>query len=468
MILDNRTRYGKVFMNKHIRQIFSLMAFFRVCSCSEEAKESLAAAPEERVLIEGLGVSTNPSTVNIFPGTGELGKFLLNGNEETPVRIGGVWLADGNVIMTGGADLGRWSGNNVGVLGIDLDIEKLKLWKGGSVGVAFLQFNGMNSNERAGSVQGVDSMSVLPPYNRTELYEIWFRQTFIDNKLVVRVGKTIPTYDFNNVLLPVHVQDKAKDIPSVSGLLYTPVFNNPINIGVMPGYYNSAYGVTVNIAPFNNYYVSLGAYDGNLARGSQTGLKGPHFNGYYLYAGETGVSWMAGSQGKPGNIALGGWVQTGKLSAPTLKLQTVDEMGQPLLVPIPVMVEQSGAQGLYIFGAQRLWFQRPTIDNSGISLFWQLGANHAKTLPMNKFVGFGLTAFALTRPKDSFGMGLVWSELNHRFFTRSSELMLQGYYQAHLFCSTYLEPVITYIPTPGGGNDLPQTWVGTIQMMTLF
>ena len=443
----NFNLYKKVFMRKLTLAIFPLVVFSQICSYAEELP--VEAPPQEKVLIKGLGESVNPSTVNIFPGTGELGRFLLKSTEETPLRIGGVWLADSNVILTGGADIGRWSGNDLAVIGLDLDIEKLKLWKGGSLGAAFLQFNGMNSNERAGSIQGFDSMSVLPPYNRTELYEIWFRQTFFDNKLALRIGKTIPTYDFNNVLRPVPVQDIARDIPSVSGLLYTPIFINPVNIGVMPGYYNSAYGITVNIAPFDNYYVSLGAYDGSLAKGVQTGLKGPHFKGYYFYAGETGISWKAGNQRKPGNIAIGGWAQTGKLS-------------------IPLVVEQKGAQGLYLFGSQRLWFKRSGIDDSGISGFWQLGINDGKTLPMNKFLGFGLTAFALTRPKDSFGMGLAWSSLNHRIFIRKSELMLQGYYQAHLFHTTYLEPVITYIPTPGGGNDLPQTWIATIQMMTLF
>lgn len=425
-------------MLRHVRQTLFLLSCFH---------GSISAS--ERVLEEGLGVSTNPSTINIFPGTGELGKFLLKSTDETPLRIGGVWVADGDVLLTGGADLGRWSGNNLAVIGIDLNFEKLKLWKGGSLGVAFLQFNGMDSNERAGSVQGFDSISVLPPFNRSELYEIWFRQLLLDNKLSIRIGKTIPTYDFNNVLRPVPVQDKSRDIPSVSGLLYTPIFINPVNIGVMPGYYNSAYGVTVNIAPISNYYISLGAYDGNLAKGVQTGLTGPHFNGYYFYAGETGMSWMAGEEKKPGNIAIGGWVQSGKLS-------------------IPHGVEEKGAQGLYLFGSQRVWFHRPKINDSGISAFWQLGINHAKTLPMNKFIGFGMTAFALTRPKDSFGMGAAWSWLNHRIFTRNSEFMLQGYYQAHIFHTTYLEPVITYIPTPGGGKDLPQTVAATVQMITLF
>lgn len=398
-----------------------------------------------------LSVSTNPSTINILPGTGELGQSLFKLKKDDAVRLGGVWITDGDAILTGGAHTDRLSGNNLVVIGLNIDFEKLQLWKGGSFGTAYLQFNGMDSNSQAGSVQGFDSMSVVPPFgNRSELYEIWIRQAFLDDKLIIRIGKTVPTYDFNNVIRPVPVQDESLQIPAVSSLLFTPIFINPVNIGVMPGYYNSAYGVTVNIAPTTNYYISVGAYDGNLAKGVQTGQKlGPHFNGYYFYAAETGFSWTQGSHHKPGNIAIGGWAQTGMLS-------------------IPNITEQRGAQGLYLFGSQRVWFRDPDINDSGISLYWQLGYNFSKTLPMNKFIGLGFTAFALTRPQDSFGFGFAWSWLNHRTFTRRSELMLQAYYQAYLFHTTYLEPVVTYIPTPGGGNHLSQTVTATLQLITLF
>ena len=432
---------------------FFLTVFFLYAACgfSIEKEPAPVAQESSKTSNAGLSVSTNPSTVNIVPGTGELGRHLFQRDENSGVRLGGVWVADGDVTLVGGATSKNCSGNNLFVLGLDLDFEKLNLWKGGSFGVAFLQFNGMDSNGQAGVVQGFDSMPVVPPFvNRSELYEIWYRQEFFNKKLVVRIGKTVPTYDFNNVIRPVPVQDETLAIPGVSGLLFSPIFINPVNIGVMPGYYNSAYGVTINIAPLDNFYISLGGYDGNLAKGVQTGLKlGPHFNGYYFYVAETGVSWFAGAERKPGNIAIGGWVQTGKLS-------------------IPNVVEQKGAQGLYLFGSQRLWFRRPGSDDSGISMYWQLGYNHAKTLPMNRFVGAGFTAFALTRPKDSFGFGLAMSWLNQRIFTRRSELMLQAYYQAHFFHTTYLEPVITYIPTPGGGINTPQTVTATLQMITLF
>ena len=84
-------------------------------------------------------------------------------------------------------------------------------------------------------------------------------------------------------------------------------------------------------------------------------------------------------------VTIGGWYQTGKLS-------------------IPNVTEEQGAQGLYLFRSQRVLFCNPGIDDSSFSLFWQLRYNHTRTLPMNRFVGFSFTAFALTRPSDSFGI----------------------------------------------------------------
>lgn len=453
-------------MSKKTKISFFLVSLSQVFGYAEEELSALPSTPtqlnqkapsQEPSDYSPLGISTNPSTVNITTGTGDLGRLLLKIPKESPFTIGGVLISDGDVVLSGGdSDISKWSGNNLLILDCAIDFEKLMKLKGGLLGVEFLQFNGMDSNASAGSVQGFDSMSVLPPFDRTELYQLWYRQSLFDEKLVVRIGKTVPTLDFNNVSRPVPVQHKSEAIPSVSGLLYTPIFVNPVNLGVIPGYYNSAYGVTVSIAPIDDYYITAGVYDGNLARGKQLGLTGPHFNGYYFSAVETGISWRAGKEHKPGIVALGGWYQTGKLSF-------LSNVGS-----VPSIVEQNGAQGAYLFGSQRVLFCNPGVNHSGLSVFWQLGYNHAKTLPMNRFVGGGFTAFAITRPLDSFGMGFACSWLNQKMFTRRTELMLQAYYQAHLFFNTYLEPVITYIPTPGGGNDLPQTWAATIQLINLF
>jgi porin len=406
-----------------------------------------------------LGISSNPAAANIISGTGDLGRYI-GINEESGVRVGGMWITDTNKIIAGGLKHGKWRENSLFLLNLTLDTEKMSLWDGGMGGVEFLQFNGFNANERAGAVQGYNGLPGPKPLNRSELYQIWYRQSFFRDKFVVRVGKTVPIYDFNNVLRPVPMKDPSLAIPAVSGLIYTPIFVNTTMIGVMPGYYNSAYGITTTLSPTKSTYLSYGAYDGNLARGKQTGLHGPHFNGNYFQTAEAGYAWNAGKYEKPGMIAVGAWRQRSK----GMSMTVMNKLG------LPTVISERNPHGVYAFGSQRLWLANPGKDNSGISGFFQFGKNHSKTLPMNKYLGLGLTAFGLVphRQNDSMGFGVANSWLNQRSFVRKKEHMYQGYYQMYLFKNTYLQPVITYIPRPGADPKIHRTWIVTMRLTFLF
>jgi porin len=115
-------------------------------------------------------------------------------------------------------------------------------------------------------------------------------------------------------------------------------------------------------------------------------------------------------------------------------------------------------------------YRHPDEDSSGISTFFQFGTNDSETRPANHYFGMGITTFGLVpgRPKDSMGCGMSWAWLNPNIFQRTSELMFQGYYQAHLVAHTYLEPAISYIPTPGASPDLDSAWATTVQVTILF
>src|SRR5258708_1615366 len=237
-------------------------------------------------------ITGNPAAENELPGTGLAGR-LLQLPADSGLRLGGLWLVDTNGLISGGAQPGKWSWNSALIIGANLDAEKLLNWHGASFGIQFLQFNGQNTNGQAGSVQGYNSLPGAKPLDRSELYQLWYRQALFDDKITFRIGKIVPTYDFNNVARPVPTQDEALCIPAVTGLLYTPVFVNPTLLGAIGGYYNSVYGVTVTLAPTKNSYLNYGFYDGNIARGVQTGLTGPHFNGYYFNILEAGLDWVA-------------------------------------------------------------------------------------------------------------------------------------------------------------------------------
>jgi porin len=409
-------------------------------------------------------VSANPAAVNIIAGTGALGRWL-GIEEDSGIRLGGLWIGDASGVLAGGHSPGCWGLNSLTILDVNLDTEKLFGFAGGSFGSEFLQFTGQPTNSLAGAFPGFDSLEVTPPLTRQELYQLWYRQEFLDGKLVFRIGKSVPTFDFNNVVRPVPVSDPAAAVPAVTGLIFTPVFVNPTMLGAIPGYYNSATGVTTTFAPTKSLYLNYGFYDGNLARGRQTGMEGPRFNGYYFHIGELGYAYRLGSQSEPGSLGVGVWGQTGKLA-------TFDGG------------TDNGANGVYLFGSQRLWFRHPGIDNRGVSGFYQFGANNSNALLARQYFGGGFTAFGLVpgRPDDSFGCGLAWTWLNrgehagNLFFPDAtvpmrlspSQLMLQAYYQMKLVNGVFAQTAVTDIPTPGQNAALPNAFAISFRIIALF
>ena len=395
-------------------------------------------------------ISANPGAVDIVIGTGLLGR-LIRLDKIPGVRLGGLWIGNSDYLITGGIKPHSWSFNSLLVVNLNVDAEKLADIPGASFDAALLQFNGENVGHRAGVVIGYDGLPGPGPLVRTQLYELWWRQKLFDDHLILRVGKTVPTYDFDNVSRPIPVEDQSLSIPSVTSLIYTPIFKNPTMIGLMPGYYNSAYGITAQYVPTRNIYFTYAFYDGALGTGVQTGLReAPVFNGHYFTIAEGGYAWMLGDGKMPGTAAAGGWAETGHLAN--------------------AGAEENGAHGFYSFGSQRLWRRHAGIDNSGISGFFQFGINDSRTTIANEYFGLGLTGFGLIprRPADSLGAGIAWSWLNRRFGFRSNELMLQTYYQMHLIGSTFLQPTMSYIPNPGIKPGSTGVVAATMQVIVLF
>lgn len=403
--------------------------------------------PQEKVS----AVSGNPAATDFMTGTGWLGR-TLGLKEDWGIRLGGMWLADSNIVVAGGAQPGYVTNNSALVIGLTVDAEKLVGWRGASFGGEFLQFNGTDTNAQAGSVAGYNGIVGAPPFNRTELLELWYLQEMKKDVLKMRIGRVTPTDDFGNVLRPVTLNDASQNIPAVSGLLWGPIFLNGSLITAMPGYYNSTTGITVNFTPTKNFYLNLGVYDGNRARGIQTGIDGlPQFNGYWFNIAEIGTNWLLGEGQHPGQFGIGLWRQTGVLSTHG--------------------VSQDGTGGFYVFGSQRVAYGvNPKVSSSSVSIFYQAGANDSQTLPITQYYGFGVTGFGLigNRDRDSMGFGAGLSRLNPVIFARPSELMFQAYYQAHLFAATFLQPTVTYIPTPGMAADLPGALATTLRLTVLF
>lgn len=431
-----------------------------LCACgsaalparSEDARAQRTAGNADSSILktEEIGISSNPAATNAVTGTGWLGEQL--GINKNGVRLGGVWVGGVNDLVSGGVDPG-FTFNNSLVIDFSVDLERFAGLKGSSIGVDFLQFNSGATNTDAGSVLGYIGMVSSEPLDRSELLEAWWRQELFDERLILRIGKSNPAIDFQDVVRPVKGPYKDRVISAVTSLLYAPIFVLPTLFESLPAFYETAYGLTSTWDPNDRFYVSYGMYDGNKARGVATGLTGPEFNGYYFHIAETGMNWVVGADERPGLFSVGGWRQTGRLTT---------EDG---------LISEDGAEGLYLVGSQLLWYRdREPVDDAGISGYIQLSWNNSETQLFNYYVGAGFTGRALipNRPKDTFGIGMALGWLNPNNFEQDTELALQAYYQAHVSGPIYTETALSYIPNPAAEPGVDAALAVTQQLIVPF
>ena len=94
--------------------------------------------------------------------------------------------------FAGGADPRTWSFNSLLLVDLQPRPREAPAIPGAQFGTEFLQFNGQHTNGQAGVVAGYNSLPGPPPLDRSELYELWWRQRLFDDKLIVRIGKIGP------------------------------------------------------------------------------------------------------------------------------------------------------------------------------------------------------------------------------------------------------------------------------------
>ena len=136
----------------------------------KEPEAPVQAAPALSPAAAGpVGLSGNPINALQFMGTGQLGQWL-GLPADGALRIGGVAVGTSTPQISGGSDKAALSWAGFVALELSLDLEKVIGWNGAKLSLAGLQYNVQPVNQRAGSVQGVNSVAAVGPNNRTELY----------------------------------------------------------------------------------------------------------------------------------------------------------------------------------------------------------------------------------------------------------------------------------------------------------
>ncbi len=423
------------------------VAFRRLARRLDEL--SADPTPPDRHLQRPSASSGNPAATNKSPGVGLLGRLV--DLDALGVRLGGIWMGEVSGALVGGLHQGSWRGQNLLVADATLDLERLVGWPGALAGGELLTHGGTAASSLTGDVQGFDGLDGGPPLDRTELYELWLRQSLFDGRVVLRLGKQVPSYDFAVVA-------------DVTPLVFTPVFAMPTMLGRAPGYPDSATGISVFAYPTTDLYAGFGFYDGRLgAKGIPTGNRSPDLDGDYFFIGEAGATWSLGGSRLPGGFGAGGWGQTGRLERFDGSVQ-------------------DGTSGFFALVKQHLWAE-PDAAGQGLVAYLVLGLADPEVQLAEAYVGGGLswTGPIPGRGADSIATGFAWSDLSgeaerHAMPTpplppgrvRPSELILQTTYQLVVTRNLFLQPTLSWIPHPGQSSGIPNALALTLRMGILF
>jgi len=246
--------------------------------------------------------------------------------------------------------------------------------------------------------------------SRTTLYEIWFEQRLLSNKLRLKAGKIDANSEF------AVVQNAADFLNSSMG--YSPT------IMAFPTYPEPKLGLNVFVHPTTNNGLGVGVFQ---TAGSGT-----------LAIIEPAHNWNVGRAEHPGRVSVGYW----RLNGPVARF----DGGQG-----------SGTQGFYSVVEQSGW-RHPWMGEHGerkLSTFFQFGHAQGEVSPFTHHVGGGavLEAPLTERSHDAIGMAATWVRFSSHpsaGFDLRGELALESYYKATINKHIALVQDFQFFHHPGG------------------
>jgi len=415
-------------------------------------------------------------------------------SEAAPVlersQVTGDWLgmrpllSDRGIEIFGGYTVEVW-GNTTGGLktgtvytglldfGGTVDLEKAVGWQGASVSTTWLWLSGRDASEDlAGNFL---TISNIAGFNTLRMFELWFQQNLLDDKISIRFGQLSADSEFL--------------ISDYSGLFINGTFGWPafayMNIpNGGPGYPMGTLGARLAFSPVDWFTFQTAVFQGNVFEqdvnrhgfrwrlDAQTG---------YTFLNEAQFRWNHREEetGLPGQLKPGAWFQTGQ-SADALAGSTSSGNAGFYAVLDQMLYREPGApSGLtkegksVVDGKSGKSFKSPVeTEKSGQGLGWfgRVALTPADRNFINFYFDTGLSYRGLipTRDNDTIGIGFGYAQLSSG--ARSglagegaspvgAEMVIEFTYQAEITPWLVLQPDLQYIINPGGTSDLDNALV---------
>lgn len=360
-----------------------------------------------------------------------------------------------------------------GLLQMDLnvDLEKLAGWQGGSVYTRWLWLSGRDASEDL--VGNFFTISNAAGFNTFRNIEMWFQQELWDDKISIRAGQLAADSEFV-------ISDYASYF--INGTFGWPAFIYTSLPEGGPGYPMGTLGARLAFNPIEDFTLLAGMFQGNVFAQDVN----RHGFRWDLNA-DQGYTWLAEAQYRhdawlPGQLKVGAWFSSATYANSNGSDSTywgnyglyfiVDQMlyREPTPVPAVSGYSKDGKSVASGKGSQKATAPELEPSNQGLGAFTRFGFQ-----PIDRnFLGFyfdaGLTYTGLipTRDEDTLGVALGYGQLSNGSkdvlagegsVNPGYEIVIEGTYQAQLTPWLVVQPDVQYIIHPGGTQDLGNAFV---------
>ena len=346
---------------------------------------------------------------------------LRTGLADHGISFNGYGVNDNSWNLQGGKSTHNFVSRARLTLGMNLDTDKLFGWAGGTV-VSSVRFHfGPNGNDiQLGSLQGFSYIDDNPP--TTQLYELYYRQTLLNDKITVQAGRM----DANNIFdISVDATDFVN--PSATDAPLTLQNAPPSQAPGLAAFVTAMPGTSLILGAFFNgrsHPTALDAMLNTLATIDEpngTSLNIELDQNYHLAAN------------MPGTTGAGAFWRTGQL--PTLNGGI-----------------QSGTGGGWAFVDQTLW-QTAKCDQR-VAAWGNFTGNDSRVSEIDYSIQAGLLGAGIIpgRPDDKIAVGLDWAHISSQAGTpKPYEMVVECFYECYLGRGVTLQPDVQYFTNTGGG-----------------
>jgi porin len=326
----------------------------------------------------------------------------------------------------------------------DIDLEKLIGWKGGVVHANAYYIHGVGaSTERVGNIFAVSNIEGLETFR---LFELWFEQSMLQDKLKVRVGSIAADSEF-------FISDTAAQF--INGTFGWPGITAADMAAGGPAYPLPSLGARVQYSPNDNLTILAAIFNGSPADPTADDPQADNRHGTEFRLQDAPLVMFEGQfkydVGLPGTLKLGGWKQLNHYAPEFLNPGILDT-----------------SSGIYAIVDQQIW---KGSGDKAISAFARVSGSPDKQNLINNYFDTGVVfaGFVPGRDKDTFGAAFGYGNISNDLrqaqvadndpVVSTYESVLEINYVAQIRPGFSVVPDFQYIWNPGGriGSDADDT-----------